>query len=215
MNRIYLTIANTPHQAGPSPSSADLEWGTPRCVHYCSELQSRGHSFHPEDSQGGGYNYTVILGLPHPALGQWELCPGMTHIPTWFLALWSAPALMSMSKISRLPYQAARWITVKPCFPKKRQEKHLSREWALSQSTKAKLIFNCWKLTNREKFNIQQKWYFNSMGKRNRVNKWYRHNWFSTGEKNKIKSYIIRYTHKGYTKILEKNLDCKVQCLDP
>lgn len=36
----------------------------------------------------------------------------------------------------------------------------------LSQSKKAKLILNCWKLTNREKIHTLQMWYFNSMGKR-------------------------------------------------
>ena len=124
VHRTYPTRANIPHRAGSGPSSADLEWGTPQCVHYCSELQSGGHSFHPEESQGKGHNYTTILRLPQPTLVQWGLFSGVTHIPTWFLALWSAPALTSMSMISRLPDQAARWITVKPCFPKKRKDKY-------------------------------------------------------------------------------------------
>lgn len=90
---------------------------------------------------------TITLQSSPPALRGEGFCPGVIHIPTWFLALWSAPALTSMSMISRLPDQDARWITVKPCFLQKR---NLSLGWAttLSQPTKARLIPNCWKLRN-------------------------------------------------------------------
>lgn len=117
------TIASIPHQPGPGPSDADLEWSTPQWAHYCSELQSGGHSFHPGENQGTGDSHTVISGPPPPALSRGSFCPGMTHVFTWFLALWSAPALTSISMISRLPDQAARWITIKPCFPKEREKR--------------------------------------------------------------------------------------------
>lgn len=118
------TTASVPHQAGPGPSGADLEWGTPQCAHYCSELRSEGQPFHPEDSQVRGGNHIMISRPPLPALWGESLCPGVTHIPPRFVALWSAPALTSMSMISRPPDQAARWTTVKPRFPKKREEKN-------------------------------------------------------------------------------------------
>lgn len=38
------------------------------------------------------------------------------HQQTSFLAFWSAPALTNFRIMSRFPVQAARWITVRPCF---------------------------------------------------------------------------------------------------
>lgn len=43
-----------------------------------------------------------------PVIGEVSAQAQRTHIPTWLLALWSAPALTSMSMISKLPDQAAR-----------------------------------------------------------------------------------------------------------
>lgn len=71
--------ASIPHQAGLGPSGADLEWGSLQCAHCCSELQNGGHSFHPEESQGGGDNYTMISGPPPPALWAESFCPGVMH----------------------------------------------------------------------------------------------------------------------------------------
>lgn len=111
----------TPHWAGSGRAGASREWGSPQCAGCCSELPSGERSFLPEESQSEGVIYIRNPKPPSLSLVRWALRPRRTHIPTWFLALWSAPALTSMSMISKLPDQAARWMTVKPCFPKKRE----------------------------------------------------------------------------------------------
>lgn len=126
-------VCGIPHWVGSGPAGASLEWGNPRCASYCSELRSGEHSFLPEESQGEevrAYLRTPEL-LPQHWWGERSHHPPPrgTGTPTWLLALWSAQALTSMSMIWKLPNQAARWITVKPCFPKKREEENpLSNE---------------------------------------------------------------------------------------